>query len=50
MVYRNPTNPMLTSYSPYLEKKIYIYISLDVVFIFLFSPVIITRVYILYKS
>ena len=50
MVYRNPTNPMLTSYSPYLEKKNYIYISLDMVFIFLFSPFIITRVYILYKS
>ena len=46
---RNPSNPMLTSHSLYLEKKLY-YIYLEVVFRFLFSPVNITRVFILYKS
>ena len=46
---RNPSNPMLTPHSPYLEKKLY-YIYLEVVFRFLFSPVNITRVFILYKS
>ena len=48
-VYRNPLNSMLTSHSTYLGKKLY-YITLNVAFRFLLSPVNITRVYILYKS